>query len=219
VIAREHDAEPQRGLPERLPDSERLLWQGAPDWRAVANGVFRVHLVGLYFAGLIAWRFWGAFRSGHSLSDAAISAAWLLPIALAGIGLFLCIAWLTARTTVYTITTRRIVMRVGIALPVTVNVPFGIIETAALALRGNGSGDLPVALVARERASYLNLWPHVRPWRFARPEPMLRGLTDANAVAGILADALAASAGSAVSRLPGPVDGAPVPVGDMAPAH
>ena len=32
----EHEFEPQFGLPERLPDSERLLWQGSPSWRALA---------------------------------------------------------------------------------------------------------------------------------------------------------------------------------------
>jgi hypothetical protein len=46
------------------------------------------------------------------------------------------------------------------------------------------------------------LWPHLRPWRFATPEPMLRALTDAEAAAQILGRALAAASAAPVSPLP-----------------
>jgi len=36
---------------------------------------------------------------------------------------------------------------------------------------------------------YMLLWPHARPWRFARPQPMLRSVPDAQAVAAMLAEA------------------------------
>ena len=34
------------------------------------------------------------------------------------------------------------------------------------------------------------MWPHVRPWHLANPQPMLRGVADAQKVAAILARAL-----------------------------
>ena len=43
------------------------------------------------------------------------------------IGIALVFAWASARTTVYTITNRRVVMRFGIALPMTLNLPFTLI--------------------------------------------------------------------------------------------
>ena len=46
--------EPLRGLPEPLPAGERILWQGAPDWRALAVDVFHVRAVWIYGALLIA---------------------------------------------------------------------------------------------------------------------------------------------------------------------
>ena len=32
--------EPVRGLPAELPRGERLIWQGAPDWRLLAIQAF-----------------------------------------------------------------------------------------------------------------------------------------------------------------------------------
>ena len=74
---------------------------------------------------------------------------------------------LSARTTVYTITSKRLVMRVGMALPVTINLPFNQIDGASLRLFANGSGDIPLKVTAKERVAYLLLWPHARPFHFA----------------------------------------------------
>ena len=48
---------------------------------------------------------------------------WLLPLAVAAVALMFVVAWLTARATVYTITNRRVVMRIGVVLEVTFNLP------------------------------------------------------------------------------------------------
>ena len=64
-----------RGLPERLPEGERLLWQGAPDWRRLALHVFHVRGLALYFAGIIAYCLVSAIVDGTPLQDAALSAA------------------------------------------------------------------------------------------------------------------------------------------------
>jgi len=33
----EYEYEPVPGLPQRLPQGERILWQGAPDWQTLAR--------------------------------------------------------------------------------------------------------------------------------------------------------------------------------------
>jgi hypothetical protein len=38
------------------------------------------------------------------------------------------------------------------------------------------------------------MWPHVRPWKFGNPQPMMRAVPEAEQVARILSRALAASA-------------------------
>jgi len=41
---------------------------------------------------------------------------------------------------------------------------------------------------------FIKLWPHVRPWRFRSPEPMLRDISRVAIVAPLLCRRLAASA-------------------------
>ena len=94
-----------------------------------------------------------------------------------------------------------------VALPVTHNLPFAQLDSAALRAFTDGSGDLPLQLRPGLRIAYLQLWPHARPWRLTRTEPMLRSVPEADAVAAILARALEAHAAGAVlpvrvARLP-----------------
>lgn len=184
----EHDGEPIRGLPGALPPGERILWSGAPEWLGLARRVFFLRAAAIWFAAIMILR--GLAVSDQGTAAALSSATALLPIAIAGLGLIALLAWITARTTVYTITNRRVVLRIGVALQLCVNVPFTKVGSAALRLTSRGRGDIPLRLVGDDRFSYVMLWPHARPWRFARPEPMLRAVADAERVAGILAEAL-----------------------------
>lgn len=191
--------EPVPGLPERLPAGERMLWQGAPHWLGLALTAFRVREIAVYFALLMVWRGGSMLYEGASVMAALDHAIAILPLAFGAIAILLVIAITSARTTVYTITDRRIVMRFGMALPLTVNIPFTQIDAAAVGhYRGGlvgGLGDLTLSLGAGERIGYLMIWPHARPWRYSRPEPMLRSLPNPDGVAALLADALASHAG------------------------
>lgn len=185
----DYAVEPVRGLPENLPPDETILWQGAPGWWEMAKQVFHIRLVALYLLALTAWRFSVHMRGGH-MREAVAAALSLLPIALLALGLLALLAWLCSRTSVYTITSRRVVMRIGVALPTAVNIPFAMIAGASLRADANGAGDISLSLTGEERIAYSNFWPHVRPWRLARPEPMLRGIAGVRSVAALLADAL-----------------------------
>lgn len=189
----EHDSEPVPGLPEELPSGERILWQGAPTWRGLARRVFHVRKLAAYCAILMSWRLVADLSDGVMLADAAVSVLWLLPLLPAALGLPALLAWLYSRTTLYTITNRRVVIRYGVALPMSLNIPFKIIASAALRQHADGTGDIPVALSGPGRIAYLHLWPHARPWRLARTEPMLRCVPDAARVAEILGKALAST--------------------------
>ncbi len=183
---REHEYEPQPGLPEALPAGERLLWQGSPDWRALARHAFHVRKVALYFALLLAWRATVVLSDGGGVLATLQAVAWLLPLPLLAIGALLLLARLSAQSALYTITDRRVVMRIGIVLTVTFNLPFKRIEGAALHRHPGGSGDLPLQLARGDRIGWLHLWPHARPWRVAQPEPMLRCVPQAEQVADLL---------------------------------
>ena len=193
----EHDFEPVRGLPATPPAGERILWQGSPTSMAIARRAFHVRGVAIYFAILMAWRAAAHLADGHGPVDTALALLGVLPLALAGLGVLALLGWLNARATVYTITDRRVVMRFGVALPMTVNLPYKKVDAAGLALHGDGTGDITLTLLGSDRIAWLHLWPHVRPWQLSRPQPMLRGLADPQKVAGILGGALQAALAAA----------------------
>lgn len=186
----EHEDEAAPGLPAPLPPGERLLWQGAPDWRLLARHAFHFRWLVGYFVLLAVWQFGTTLYDGQGLLAALAGVAWTGALAALALGLVALLCRLAAQTTVYSLTERRIVMRVGIVLTVTFNIPFTRIDAAGLHPLQGDAGDIALQLDARDRIAYLHLWPHVRPWRFARTEPMLRALPDARVVAGLLADAL-----------------------------
>jgi hypothetical protein len=171
-----------------------VLWRGRPQWRGLALRAFRVRQVAIYFALLAVWRIALDVGAGGGVSAVAMTMVWLLVPCCAACGVLALLAWLSSRTTQYTITSRRVILQFGIALPMTLNIPFRIIGSAALRSFADGSGDIPLATSGNDRIAYLMLWPHVRPWRAARTEPMLRSVEDAKHVSEILARAVVAAA-------------------------
>lgn len=198
------------GLPGPLPPGERLLWQGRPTLLSLARRAFHVDLVALYFGGLAIVQAVSAGRASASL-----------PVLLAGalgLAILFVLAWGACRTTVYSLTDRRLMLRIGIALQMDVNLPLREIEAASFRRFADGTGDLPLQLKPGVRLAYLHLWPHARPWRLNRPEPMLRCVPEAEAVAKRIAAALAEANGQPVQAVPPAPAAAPVLPGRLAAA-
>jgi hypothetical protein len=105
----------------------------------------------------------------------------LLALGAAAVLILWGVAWAMARAAVYTLTNRRVVMRIGAALQVTYNLPFTQIDSADLDLRRGGTGTIALRLKEGNQIAYLVAWPHVRPWHMARTEPALRCIPDAKA--------------------------------------
>jgi hypothetical protein len=180
--------EPVRGLPEKLPEGEHILWQGSPDPWALAKDALKIRWIAAYFVILAFW------RAGVSSADFPMAVALSHAIPFIVIGTLACgilygIAWVQARATVYTLTNKRVAMRIGAALTMTLNLPYQWIGNADLDLRKGGTGTIAMELIGPTRLSYLMTWPHVRPWKIARTQPALRSIPDAQKVAGILAEA------------------------------
>lgn len=194
-MIREHDSEPVPGLPEALPPGEHILWQGSPAWPSLARHAFHAGKIAIYCALIVAWRVIADLNDGLGAGAALIGGLWLAPLAAVAIGLPTFFGWLYARTTIYTITNRRVVIRSGVAIPTAFNLPFKVVGAAAVRRHRDGTGDLPLSLVGADRIAYLHLWPNARPWRLRQPEPMLRSVPEAARVAEILRRALSAAAG------------------------
>lgn len=200
--APEHEFEAAPGLPEPLPADERLLWQGSPHWPTLAREAFHLRKIALYFGLLLAWR--AAELLAADTPAPALLKLMSVPVLLAGLGLGVVafMAWLSARSTIYTITSRRVVMRVGIVLTVTFNLPHGRLAAAHLRQGRLGRGDIALQLAGEDRIAWLHLWPHVRPWRVRRAQPMLRALPQVTQVATLLVEAQQALAPRAPQATP-----------------
>jgi hypothetical protein len=173
----EYDNEPVRGLPGLLPAGERILWQGSPDWKAMAVSALHIRVTAVYFSAIIIW----AAMKGDANTGTAVAVLGAAVIALQTL-----FTWGVGRTTVYTLTDKRIVLRIGVALNKCINLPLAEIEAANLKMLGDGHGNIVLNLKGMPRLGYWMLWPHARSLRIVRPQPMLRAIPDARDFAQLL---------------------------------
>ena len=116
-------------LPADIPAGERILWHGRPSWLSLARRAYRGDFVAAYFVALGIWNLASAAASGD---PGAVAATGLKTSALAVAALALLgfLGYASARSTLYVVTTKRLVLKVGIALPIFINVPFAKIASA-----------------------------------------------------------------------------------------
>lgn len=180
--------EPVRGLPEALPKDEHILWQGSPNpWRLAVEALSLKWVAG-YFIVLAIWRI-GVSSTEYSLTDAMAHG---IPFVLVGAVACLVLyglATVQAKSAVYTLTNKRVAMRIGASLTMTLNLPYTQIANANLDLRQGGTGTVAFELKGDTRFSYLMTWPHVRPWHMNPTQPALRCIPQAERVAAMFADA------------------------------
>ncbi|MFK8051655.1 MAG: photosynthetic complex putative assembly protein PuhB [Woeseiaceae bacterium] len=189
------------GIPRGLPKGERPLWKGGPDPSRLARSALHTRKLAIYFVGLLIWRLIIVWRDGFSADIAlnvALTTALLAFVVLAIARLYSAVS---ARSTTYTITTKRVVIRTGIALPISINVPFEQIVSVDVRRDGEG-GDIELTLADDAKVGYLILWPSAKPLYFSKTRPMLRALRSMNVPASVLGEALAASTDSSDIEIP-----------------
>jgi putative photosynthetic complex assembly protein len=190
----EHDEETPQGLPGQLPERERVLWRGKPRLGRLLRSGFHAGKLGVYFGLLLLVNLFIQLEGGQTLGASLAGMSGYALLAVVAIGTIALYAWLLVRASLYTITTRRVVIRTGVALQLSINLPYAVIASADLRRFRDGSGDIVLTTSGANRASYLLLWPHLRMRRLFGVQPMLRSLADAEEAAAVLGEALAAHA-------------------------
>jgi len=104
------------------------------------------------------------------------------------------------------------VIRSGLALPVTLNLPLALIDTAAVTKAAPRGGSIALTVAKPNRVAWLVLWPNVKPWTFNNPQPMLQCIEKVDEVARTLARALEGDATVSPVRAARPI-GTTQPVG------
>jgi hypothetical protein len=190
-------------LPHDIPAGEQILWHGRPRWLSLMRRAYRADFVAAYFAALTVWNVYSA--AGQSTWEASLAAAKTMGIGALALTIVALLSYFSARTTLYVLTSRRLVMKTGVALPLFINIPFKQIVSASACSYGDGTGDIPVRLSQAARIGYFVLWPYARPFHFANPEPSLRSVANVEAVAETLSRALREAAGQSEGALERPV--------------
>ena len=171
---------------------ERVLWEGRPTWPSILRHVFHLRALTLYFVAVVIWQIVDAMSAGEPANNLLASTVGFAGLALGCLAILSMMAWLIWRTTTYLITDRRIVLRFGVALPATLDVPLNLVQNASVTVHSDGTGDIAFELPKDQRIAPLLLWPHLKPWQLTKPEPMLRGIDNPEQVAELFANALSA---------------------------
>ena len=180
--------EPVRGLPEALPEGEHILWQGSPAPLRLARDALGLTWVAGYFAVLTVWRV-GVSSTYVSFGEALAHGIPFIVVGMLSCLLIFGLAYMQARSAVYTLTNKRVAMRIGAALTMTLNLPYTQIGNAGLDVKKSGHGSLAFELIGDTRFSYLMTWPHVKPWQMSKTQPSFRSIADVAKVAEIFSDA------------------------------
>jgi hypothetical protein len=184
----EYEGEPIEGRPEALPEGESLIWQGRPTVGAMLKRVFFVPQLAVYFGLLIGGH--TIYRLTESVPMAQVLGTLVWQFGLAAIVLLLLV-WLArayAKSILYTLTSARLVIRSGVALPMMVNIPIEQIIAADLRVHRDGTGDILLRASADRQLYWVLLWPNVSAW-YSRPvRPCLRGLSHPHLAAKAFAD-------------------------------
>ena len=185
----EHEFEAAPGLPELLPEGEHIVWQAAPDWKQLAIHAFHVRKIAIYFSLMWLLQLAHYLDQGEATAYIVKQCGTSLLLAVVALGLLSISAYYAAQTALYTLTNRRVVMRIGIVLSLTFNVPLRRIVAADLGRINDDSGDIALQLNSADRIAWLHLWPHARAWHVKQPQPTMRCLPDAEKLAHALAQA------------------------------
>jgi len=169
----------------RRGENEEILWRGRPQFSGLAITAFHTKWIALYFAGLAGFSGW-SYGLGSGLT-----------LAVMGLGLLAILyvlAYLYSKNSHYVLTNERLLILTGLAVEKRVSIPLSSVGAAHLKMRSGDVGTIALQISGERQLGYLVLWPHVRPFRFNRTQPLIRVVENAPEVARLLTEAVAGRA-------------------------
>ena len=175
-------------LSENLPNGEQLIWQGRPERHALATRAMYLKYIAFYLVVLIAARTGYLIMNGEPVATWSGMLVWQVLASAFVMLLIVGLATVYSRTTRYSLTNERLIIKTGAAITIHINLPLQQITAADLREYSDGTGDITLQVSRAEKLYWLLLWPNVRSWWIRPLRPVLRGLKDAQAVAHLLVE-------------------------------
>ena len=175
-------------LSENLPNGEQLIWQGQPERHALATRAMYLKYIAFYLVVLIAARTGYLIMNGEPVATWSGMLIWQMLASALIMSLIVGLAAVYSRTTRYSLTNERLIIKTGAAITIHINLPLQQIIAADLREYSDGTGDITLQVSRAEKLYWLLIWPNVRSWWIRPLRPVLRGLKDAQAVAHLLVE-------------------------------
>lgn len=171
----------------RRGENEQILWRGKPQFWGLAATAFHTRSIAIYFALLtvISGVLYG-LGSGVTIAVMGVGALLILHV----------LAFLYSKNSHYVLTNERLLILTGLTVEKRISVPLSQVGAAHLKLRGQDVGTIALEILGERQIGYLVLWPHARPLRFNKPQPLIRVVKDAPEVARLLTQAVSQRAKS-----------------------
>ena len=179
---------PPKDILSIIPKDEKIIWYGRPDLRrfcltALGLKYIIIYLIIIFFS--IIYARYGDFNFIEILQ---VLFPYLISCFLAVL-LLIIVGISQVLPTIYVITSKRVIIRSGLALIFMINVPFDKIASIDKNLYKDGCGNISFKLINNKRVPFFASWPSVRPWYFNNPEPTFRCISDVEIVALKLSEA------------------------------
>ena len=148
-------------LSENLPNGEQLIWQGRPERYALATRAMYLKYIAFYLVALIAARTGYLILDGESVATWSGMLAWQLLASAFVILLIVGLAAVYSRTTRYSLTNERLIIKTGAAITIHINLPLQQITAADLREYSDGTGDITLQVSRAEKLYWLLRLRHV----------------------------------------------------------
>ena len=175
-------------LSENLPSGEQLIWQGRPERYALATRAMYLKFIAFYLVALIAARTGYLVVAGEPVATWSGMLIWQMLASAFVMLLIVGLATVYSRTTRYSLTNERLIIKTGAAITIHINLPLQQIIGADLREYSDDTGDITLQVSQADKLYWLLMWPNVRSWWVRPLRPVLRGLKDAQAVAHLLVE-------------------------------
>jgi len=179
---------PPKDILSIIPEDEKIIWYGRPDLRRFCLTALGLKYIFFYLIIIFFSILYARFGDFNFIKIVQVLFPYLISSFLAVL-LLIIIGTSQVLPTIYVITSRRVIIRSGLALIFMLNVPFDKIASIDKNHYSDGSGNISFKLISNKRVPFFASWPSVRPWYFSNPEPTFRCIADVEVIALKLSEA------------------------------